>query len=91
VEPNPRGQGNETRECVLDLAATSNLFRAGHRIALHVTWSSFPRWLPLSRSSGGEPRVVGYEIFHDSQRPSYLELPVLGADTISTMNRPGSR
>jgi hypothetical protein len=91
VERNPRGQGNETRECVLDLAATSNLFRAGHRIALHVTWSSFPRWLPISRSSGGEPRVVGYEIFHDSQRPSYLELPVLGADTISTMNRPGSR
>lgn len=84
-DPVPRrGWAGGTRECVLDLAATSNLFRAGHRIALHVTWSSFPRWLPISRSEGDETRVIGYEIYHDPARPSHLELPVVGTDTIST-------
>jgi predicted acyl esterase len=85
-------RGGGPKECVVDLAATSNLFRAGHRIALHVTWSSFPRWLPISRGpGGGETRAIGYEIFHDPARPSHLELPVVGTAVISTMNdRPGS-
>ena len=30
----------------IDLVATSNLFRAGHRLRVHVTSSSFPRFAP---------------------------------------------
>jgi len=71
-------------EYTVDLKATSNLFRAGHRIRLLLTSSSFPRF---DRNAGsgrpaGEDReqdLVAAEqaIFHDAQRASWLTLPVV--------------
>lgn len=71
-------------EYPIDLVATSNVFAAGHRIRLLVTSSSFPR---LDRNPGvvkppGEVteddlRPARQTIFHDSQRPSRLVLPVV--------------
>ena len=41
-------------EYEIDLWSTSNLFRAGHRIRIHVTSSNFPRW--DRNPNTGEPR-----------------------------------
>jgi putative CocE/NonD family hydrolase len=35
---------NQPQELEVDLWATSNVFKAGHRIRVDVTSSSFPRW-----------------------------------------------
>lgn len=68
----------------IDLQATSNLFRAGHRIRLLLTSSSFPRF-DRNAGTGGptgadrEQDLVAAEqtIFHDARRASWLTLPVV--------------
>jgi putative CocE/NonD family hydrolase len=71
-------------EYELDLWATSNVFRAGHRIGLQVTSSSFPRWdrNPNTGHAFGadaELRVAHQEILHDSAYPSRVVLPLVPA------------
>ncbi len=66
----------------IDLVATSNLFRRGHQIRLEVSSSNFPRF-DRNLNTGGpvaetsEPRVARQTIFHDSDRPSHLLLPII--------------
>ncbi|MGD6741911.1 CocE/NonD family hydrolase [Streptomyces sp. BH106] len=69
-------------EHAVDLWSTSYVFRAGHRLRVHVTSSSFPRW--DRNLNTGEPVDVGtefrparQEIAHDADRPSRLILPVV--------------
>jgi putative CocE/NonD family hydrolase len=76
IEP---GRAYEYR---IDLWATSNLFRAGHRIRLDVTSSSFPRWdrnpntgAPLGE--GTELATATQTILHDAAHPSHVVLPVV--------------
>jgi putative CocE/NonD family hydrolase len=71
-------------EFVIDLWATSNLFRAGHRIGLHITSSCFPRWdrNPNTGHSFGadaELQTAHQTILHDREHPSYVVLPIVGA------------
>ncbi|HEY1853306.1 MAG TPA: CocE/NonD family hydrolase [Solirubrobacterales bacterium] len=54
---------------VLDLWATSNVFLPGHRLRVHITGGSFPRW---DRNPGGTSRRV----HHGGDRSSYVSLPV---------------
>lgn len=69
-------------EYVIDLWATSNLFRAGHRIGLQVTSSCFPRW-DRNPNTGhpfgadAETQVAHQEILHDREHPSCVVLPVV--------------
>jgi len=66
----------------IDLWATSNLFRAGHRIRLYVSSSNFPRF---SRNHNTGDPVSGatrsikaaQAIYHDASRPSHVTLPVI--------------
>jgi putative CocE/NonD family hydrolase len=65
----------------VDLWATSNLFRAGHRIRVVVNSSCFPRFdvNPGTGESGATAsRRVKAEnqIYLDPQYPSHLVLPV---------------
>jgi putative CocE/NonD family hydrolase len=66
----------------IDLEATSNVFRTGHRIRLEVASSSFPRW-DRNLNTGGpnfdEVRGVPArnEVHHSAARPSRLLLPVV--------------
>jgi uncharacterized protein len=66
----------------IDLWATSNLFRAGHRIRLYVSSSNFPRF-DRNRNTGepilGATRSVKAHqtIYHDRERPSALVLPIV--------------
>ena len=71
-------------EYEIDLWATSNLFKAGHRIRLDVTSSNFPRWdrNPNTGHDFGvdaELAVVHQMILHDHEHPSYVVLPIVPA------------
>jgi len=66
----------------IDLWATSNLFRAGHRIRLYVSSSNFPRFdrnpntgEPVAVASGGVRAEQA--VHHDAERPSALVLPIV--------------
>jgi hypothetical protein len=61
---------------------TSNVFKAGHRIGIHVTSSLHPH-LDRNPNTGGviatEQRTLRAEqrVYHDAQRPSRIVLPVI--------------
>jgi uncharacterized protein len=67
---------------VVDLWATANTFRRGHRMRVAVTSSSFPRFdrnLNAGGAAGADARgqVALNTIFHDAARPSRIFLPVV--------------
>ncbi len=79
--PRPITPG-EIYEYAIDLWATSNLFRAGHRIALEVSSSNFPRFdrnLNTGAALGADAamRPAIQTVFHDAERPSRLVLPIV--------------
>lgn len=66
----------------IDLLATSNLFKKGHRIRLEISSSSFPQFdrnpntgRPIHAET--QPVKAAQSIFHDRQFPSCLVLPVV--------------
>jgi putative CocE/NonD family hydrolase len=66
----------------IDLWATSNVFRAGHRIRLEVSSSNFPRFdrnLNTGKSAATSAKWVPATnaILHDAAHPSALVLPVV--------------
>ncbi len=72
----------EPTELVIDVGATSNLFKAGHRIRLEVSSSNFPRYdrNPNTDAPFGTERTpvpARQTVFHDAGRPSRLLLPVI--------------
>jgi putative CocE/NonD family hydrolase len=69
-------------EYEIDLWATSNVFKAGHRIRLDVTSSNFPRWdrNPNTGHDFGvdaELAVAHQAILHDREHVSYVVLPIV--------------
>ncbi len=66
----------------IDMWATSNLFKAGHKIRVYVSSSNFPRFnrnLNTGESTFGSTRMLTAKqtIYHDSEYPSSLVLPVI--------------
>jgi len=66
----------------IDLWATSNVFKAGHRLRLYVSSSNFPRF--DRNPNTGEPAataartaVAHQTVYHDAAHPSALVLPVV--------------
>jgi uncharacterized protein len=71
---------DEAREVEVDLWSTCNVFLPGHRLRVHVTSSSFPRWdrnLNTGEESGSSYRPARQRLHHGPVRASYLELPVI--------------
>ncbi len=74
-------------ELRLDLWATSNLFKAGHRIRLEVSSSNFPRF-DRNPNTGGTVETATEQdvvtainrIYHDAAHPSHLILPIIERD-----------
>jgi len=69
-------------EYEIDLWATSNVFKAGHRIRLDVTSSNFPRWdrNPNTGHDFGadsDVKVAHQAILHEREHPSYVVLPIV--------------
>ena len=69
----------------MDLQATCNLFKEGHRVRLEVSSSNFPRYdvnpntgAPLWSSA--ETRVAQQSVYHDAERSSHVVLPIIPAD-----------
>ena len=72
----------DTYELTVDMWETSNVFKKGHQIRLEVSSSNFPRFdrnLNTSSQPGmdAEIGIAEQTIFHDSQRQSYLTLPII--------------
>ena len=72
-------------EYVIDLWSTANTFRAGHRIRVDVTSSSFPRW-DANPNTGtpfdsAEAVTAHQRILHDPAHPSRVVLPVVARGT----------
>lgn len=73
----------EIFEYEIDLLPTSNVFLAGHQIAVHVTSSCFPMYdrnpnTGHEQGMDSELRVARQTVFHDRLRPSHVTLPVVG-------------
>src|SRR5262249_4215490 len=69
---------------VIDLWATSNVFKAGHRIRLQVTSSNFPRWdrnpntgHAFGADGPSDVQVARQTILHDRDHPSHVVLPLV--------------
>jgi uncharacterized protein len=75
------GEGAEAcRRVEIDLWSTSNVFLAGHRLRVHVTSSSFPRWdrnLNTGNQREARMQTARQRIHHDADRPSWIELPIV--------------
>jgi putative CocE/NonD family hydrolase len=81
-EPESLIEPGRPYEYVIDLWATSNVFRAGHRIGLQITSSNFPRWdrnpntgYPLGTDS--ILQAAHQTILHDEHHASYILLPIV--------------
>jgi putative CocE/NonD family hydrolase len=82
THPTPLTPGR-VYELTVDLWATANTFRQGHRIRVAVTSSSFPRFDrnlntggPVAEEASGQ--VALNTVLHDAARPSRILLPVVG-------------
>jgi hypothetical protein len=66
----------------IDMWATANRFKAGHRLRLDICSADFPRFDRNSNRGGepGDPIPAQQTIYHDPERPSHLLVSVLSAD-----------
>jgi putative CocE/NonD family hydrolase len=69
-------------EITIDVGATGNLFKSGHRIRLDISSSNFPRFdrNPNTGGAFGEDSTLlraEQTILHDAMHPSRLVLPVV--------------
>ena len=71
-------------EYTIDLVATSNVFKAGHRIRLEISSSNFPRF-NRNFNTAADPWAATESIpalqtvHHDGQYPSRIRLPIIPA------------
>ena len=68
-------------EYTIDLWATSNLFKKGHRLRVQLSSSNFPHY-DRNTNAGGEAGrdnilTVEQTIYHDTAHPSHITLPVI--------------
>jgi len=66
----------------IDLWATSNVFKAGHKIRVYVSSSNFPRFnrnLNTGEPALGAMKIIkaNQTIYHDAEHPSAIILPVI--------------
>ena len=80
------GDPGEVYEIEIDLAATSNVFLAGHRIGVEISSSNFPRFDRnpnhggvIAQATERDFVVAKQHVFHDASRPSYVSLPIVAS------------
>jgi hypothetical protein len=80
IQPVPAGEVLEYR---IQILATANQFKAGHRICLEITSMDVPtgtgamtnvEYIPYHVCSS---RTVTHRVYHDAERPSHLLLPII--------------
>jgi uncharacterized protein len=76
----------EVTEYCIEIMATANLFRRGHRIGLEIMSADLPTGVAGATNAEYVPyhicssRTVLHKIYHDANRPSHLLLPVIPND-----------
>jgi predicted acyl esterase len=74
---------SKVEEYAIEIMATANLFRRGHRICLEIASADMPtgvagatnvEYIPYHVCSS---KTVRHDVFHDVKRPSHLLLPVV--------------
>jgi len=76
-------RSHEPTRLTVELGSIANTFEKGHRIAVHVTSSNFPRFEvnPNTGEAPGKselkPRAANNTIHHDADHPTALVLPVI--------------
>jgi uncharacterized protein len=78
---------NEIENYEIDMWATSNVFKKGHRIRIEIASSDFPnfdlnpnRYVDLSGATEKDYVLARQTIYHDADHPSQIELPVIPPD-----------
>jgi uncharacterized protein len=73
-----------TYRYTIDLIATSQVFKAGHRLRVDVASSNFPCFdrnpgngAPAGTATEQDFVVADQTVFHDADRPSFITLPVI--------------
>ncbi|MDS0475718.1 CocE/NonD family hydrolase [Natrinema sp. 1APR25-10V2] len=83
----------EVYEWQIGIWPTARVFEAGHRIRIDITSSDFPRYSRNLNTgeglAGTEGVTADQTIFHDSERPSHVELPVVPMAELEAMTIPG--
>lgn len=73
----------EVNEYAVEIMATANLFRKGHRICLDITSIDIPTGIGGATNAEYIPyhicssKTTLHRIYHDAKRPSHLLLPVI--------------
>jgi predicted acyl esterase len=73
----------EITEYAIEIMATANLFRQGHRICLEITSLDLPTGVAGATNAEYVPyhicssKTVLHKVYHDANRPSHLLLPVI--------------
>ena len=72
----------EVYEYNIDLVATSNVFKKGHRIRVEISSSNFPRFdrnlnTALNNALATEMVQAEQTIYHNEEYPSHIVLPVI--------------
>lgn len=81
AEPSPVEPGR-VYAYEIDLWATSQLFKRGHRIKLELSSGNFPRFNRSLNTFGPpaeqrEARIARQTVYHDKARPTHIVLPVI--------------
>lgn len=73
----------------IDMWATANAFKAGHRLRIDISSADFPHFDRNSNRGGepGEPVPARQLIYRDSEHPSHVILPVLDRPVFVTGRR----
>ena len=70
-------------EYAIEILATANLFRRGHRICVEITSLDLPTGVAGATNAEYVPyhivssRTTLHKIYHDAKRPSHLLLPII--------------
>lgn len=74
----------EVAEYRINLWSTSNVFKKGHRIRVHISSTDFPNsdvnpntYMDMTRVSPKDYVVATQTVFHDLSRPSFIEFPII--------------
>ncbi len=75
-------EADQVYEWRINLVATANVFKAGHRIRLEIASANFPRFdrnPQTGEPSGTATRFATalQQIYHDAARPSHVVLPIV--------------
>ncbi len=68
----------------IDMWATANRFKAGHRVRVDISSADFPRFDRNTNRGGepGPPLPATQTLYHDQQYPSHLLLPLLESGNV---------